>query len=71
VERPVPAKVPEGWKLVPEDAHPLDAIEDMGKVIELLCNPPECPQDFDELDYYAMWWSKLLAAAPEYKGEKE
>lgn len=53
----------DGYKMVPEDIHPLERT-DCEAVIELLRNPPTPTDAEDETDYYAHWWQKLISAAP-------
>jgi hypothetical protein len=60
---PVPEAVPpRGWLMVPESIHPLDQ-SGAEHVVELLRNPPKCPENADELGYYDGWWNLLTTAA--------
>lgn len=55
------AKLPDGWMGVPVDIHPLGAPVDCAALLDLLNNPPPVEGNQDPNDYYAMWWSKMLA----------
>jgi predicted RNase H-like HicB family nuclease len=53
----------EEWVTVPKSIHPLDRT-DCKFLLHLLANPPDASSIDGEIDYYSLWWSQLLDAAP-------
>ena len=56
--------VPEGWMLVPEDIHPVDAISDCAGIRSKLASPPSREGFPSDIDWLACWWEQITSAAP-------